>query len=204
MKSFFVVSLLIFAAVSARAGDNRVPDERPAVDFSAARDTLMHADTLRVKDPKELKAEMKLIGTTEVPGLHAWQRKKSARIAVFSNMFLPGLGQLYNGRRIKVVVMVGAMTYYVGTAWVENRRKLAHMVARDQFVRNTLDWKVENLLVDFHREQARDFIWFSGGIWLIGMLDAFVDANLYDVRSFDPGIIESPSNRHYVGVSYTF
>jgi hypothetical protein len=61
----------------------------------------------------------------------------------------------------------------------------------------TIEWKEQDLFVRFHRENSLDFVWFSAATWLIGMLDAFVDAHLFDVRSVDPFIIQGSDSRYF-------
>jgi hypothetical protein len=155
-------------------------------------------------DKSILKGKMASLGEVEVPGERQWQRRKSARVAVLSNMVLPGLGQVYNGRRLKAVTMVSLFSGYVARAWIEDKKKVRRRILRDQYPIGSIEWKFENLFVDFHRETKRDYAWWAGAIYLLGMIDAFVDAHLFDVRSVDPTIIEGTENQHYVGFSAHF
>ena len=59
------------------------------------------------EERRELKAELLQIGSREVAGLRQWQRRKNPTVAWLSSVAMPGLGQLYNGRRIKVLLAAG-------------------------------------------------------------------------------------------------
>jgi len=161
-----------------------------------------HAPTEQ-KSKEEVKERMTIIGATELPGDHAWERKKSPRVAMFSSMALPGLGQMYNGRKWKSAIFFGGFGSFVAIAWVERKSAQSYLAQRDAEDPGSLAWKEANLLYQFHRENALDFVWWAGAIWLVNVLDAFVDAHLYDVRGVDPSVIQGSENKYY-GVSVDF
>ncbi|MDH3217023.1 MAG: DUF5683 domain-containing protein [Candidatus Krumholzibacteria bacterium] len=197
MRSVLVVCVLVVTAGQASGEHLQPPPVMPRLEFAPAQ-----VDTApSVQSARELKSTMRRVGAEEVSALRRWQRTKSPRVAIFSNMLLPGLGQLYNGRRWKTAVMVGFATYYGGSAWVEHRKSEARRVKRDRLTSGSLEWQQQNLFYEFHKENSIDFVWWSGAVWLIGVLDAFVDAHLYDVRSVDPTIFRGSSHNSYVGLS---
>ncbi|NIM19120.1 MAG: hypothetical protein GTO51_01920 [Candidatus Latescibacteria bacterium] len=169
------------------------------------------------KDQLELKRELQMIAQEEAPGKHLWERKKSPRVAMFCSMAVPGLGQLYNGRRIKTMLMVGLSGFYMSQIWLKhkqaNRREKIRdqfIEIRDQFPKFSPEWLVQNRqvgfhqsYVDFYKEQTKDFAWWSGAVWLIGVLDAYVDAHLHDVRSYRP-TTKSSSGTSYLTVTISF
>ena len=71
----------------------------------------------------------------------------------------------------------------------------------------TSSFELNDQLSLFYEEQAKDFLWWSAAVWLIGILDAWVDAHLYDVRAYtpetpaapDPGRIDGAGMRLGVG-----
>jgi hypothetical protein len=201
MKAYGILSVALLLAANVASAGPPVVDAGPA--FAGARVDTLERSTLDRPGKVQLKSDMAALGTPEIAGMREWQRKKSARVAIFSSMLVPGLGQTYNGRRIKTAIMVGLATFYANRAITENRHKVARRKVRDTFPPGSLSWKEENLFVEFHRETSLDFVWFSGAAWLIGVLDAFVDAHLFDVRSVDPAIIHS-SNNNYVGLGVKF
>jgi len=159
-------------------------------------------DTMRVQNPEDLKKMMATVGLNEVPGLDEWQREKSAKVAVLSSMVFPGLGQAYNGRKWKSVIFAGLFTFYAGTAWIEHKTSQDYLNLRDNFPTGSLPWDHADQFYQFHRENAKDFMWWAGAVWFFGLLDAFIDAHLYDVRAVDPEIFKSTGGQYNVGLSY--
>jgi hypothetical protein len=99
---------------------------------------------------------------------------------------IPGLGQVYNGRRLKVALMTGFATYYYGNTWLNYKRWHAAEVTRDLYEPGTRQFVHQNDLASFYEEEARTFLWWSGAVWLLGLIDSWIDAHLYDVRSYTP------------------
>ena len=139
----------------------------------------------------ELKGVLTQLGSREVPGLKQWQRRKVPRVAQLSSAVLPGLGQLYNGRRIKVGLAAGFFTFYMSGAWLHHKDAQSWTAYRD----NLLDAgasdtdsniKFSNQQIEFHKESSRDFLWWSAAVWIINILDAWIDAHLFDLRAFTP------------------
>ena len=140
---------------------------------------------------EELKATLTQLGSQEVPGLKEWQRKKVPKVSLFSSAVLPGLGQLYNGRRIKVGLAAGFFTFYLGGAWLHHNDAQSWTAYRD----NLLDAgasesdniiRFSNQQIEFHKESSRDFLWWSVAVWTINILDAWIDGHLFDLRAFTP------------------
>jgi hypothetical protein len=153
---------------------------------------------------RRIKDEMARIGGSEVPGETQWQRRKSPTVALLSSMALPGLGQLYNGRKWKTAIAAGVFTYYLGTAWLERKKAQEFLVARDAFPPGSLGWKQQNLFYEFHKENAVTYVWWSGAAWLIIALDAWIDAHLYDVRAVTPAVVRGAGGTKYVTLSVGF
>jgi hypothetical protein len=126
------------------------------------------------------------MGSSEVEGRTTWERKKNPRTALLCSMVLPGLGQTYNGRRLKVGLMVGFASYYMGTMILHWHRYEAYALERDLAEPGSGEAQFAGELADFYKEEARTYLWWSGAVWLIGLLDAWIDAHLYDVRAYTP------------------
>lgn len=136
-------------------------------------------------DPAAVKATLARMGSSEIEGRTQWERKKNPRVAMICSMVLPGLGQTYNGRRLKVGLMVGFTSFYAGNMWLNYRRYEATLVRRDNAT-SVREEQYENRLADFYKEEARTYAWWTGAVWLIGLLDSWIDAHLYDVRAYTP------------------
>lgn len=163
-------------------------------------------DTLKIpvseRDKIRLKSDLQYIAREEVMGEKQWQRRKIPKVAILSNMVLPGLGQVYNGRRLKTVVMVGLTTFYMGEAWLNYKRAIYREKARDRYAPNTTRWYFHDNWHDYHEETAKDFLWWSGAVWIIGMLDAYIDAHLFDLRGYVPESENKQAN--YLTLSMSF
>jgi hypothetical protein len=151
---------------------------------------------LSADDRDQLKGTLGLIGSREVPGLRQWQRKKNAKVAMLSSALLPGLGQLYNGRRIKVGLAAGFFSYYAGNAWLNWKSAQSWTAYRatlppdpdDENVTPEERKKINKAdeFMEFYKESARDYLWWAGFVWVIGILDSWIDAHLYDLRVYTP------------------
>jgi Family of unknown function (DUF5683) len=168
-------------ADSARA----VPDTLRTI---TVEDSLGIPGTLKGQtvDPASTKAVLARMGSDEVEGRTQWERKKNPRVAMICHTLLPGLGQVYNGRRLKVALMTGFASYYYGTTWLNYQKYKAAEAARDQYAPGSEPYEFRNQRAEFYKEEARTYLWWSGAVWLIGLIDSWIDAHLYDVRSYSP------------------
>lgn len=94
---------------------------------------------------------------------------KSPRTAMIRSALIPGWGQWYNGQKIKAAIVLAADLGLIGAGIYYNQ--LA--------VKSTTDYEYEHY--SYWRSQ---FYWWLIAFRLISMLDAFVDAHLFD---FDTG-----------------
>jgi hypothetical protein len=180
----------------------RSPGAAPA--FSDTTESDREAERRERDEKFELKKDLGLIALDEVRGEKKWERKKIAKVAILSNMLLPGLGEVYNGRRLKAAIMVGVSTFYMGKAWIEYKRSVIRKVSRDRYEPSSRGWNFQNEWYVFHKESAKDYLWWSGAVWLIGMLDAYVDAHLFDLRAYRPESERSERSGKYLTVSLRF
>jgi hypothetical protein len=166
------------------------------------------------EDEREaIKGTLGQLGSVEVPGLRRWQRKKVPKVALFSSAVLPGLGQLYVGRRIKVGLAVGFFATYTSWAWIHWKDAQSWTAYRDKLPGSTSQSVVNfaNQQIEFNKESARDFMWWAAAVWVISMLDAWIDAHLYDLRVYTPpadigetGAATPSVTRKYVTLSIAF
>jgi hypothetical protein len=59
-------------------------------------------------NPDSTKAILQRMGSNKSEGRTKWEQEKNPRVAMICHTLLPGLGQVYNGRRLKVGLMVGS------------------------------------------------------------------------------------------------
>jgi hypothetical protein len=107
---------------------------------------------------------------------------KSTTIALLASMILPGTGQIYNGSYWKAPIVWGVGYYFWTVYNQENKLFRQH---RDLYAAsidsvNTSGNLNEKSLRDFYRGQRDLFGWYLAIAYLINLLDAYVDASLYN------------------------
>ncbi len=140
---------------------------------------------------KELLA--KETGESDIEG-STWKKRKNPRTAMLCALAFPGLGQIYNDKAFKAVIALGVETYYIMNI-LHNYRKandfLKERDSCDQYVPCfpgsedlclNYEWKEANAWYEEHKERTIDWVWWTSGVVLIVMLDAYVDAHLHDMR----------------------
>jgi hypothetical protein len=80
--------------------------------------------------------------------------------------------------------MVGFTTF--PATWINWKRYEASIARRDTLEPGSSAFVNENERAEFWKEEARTYLWWAGACWLIGILDSWIDAHLYDVREYTP------------------
>ncbi|MCH8284912.1 hypothetical protein IIB79_00105, partial [candidate division KSB1 bacterium] len=88
---------------------------------------------------------------------------KSPRNAMIRSLFVPGWGQLYNGKKIKSLIIFGVETSVISAIFVQNNRLSDSKTSENR---------------SFYRDERNKFIWWFGGVIIYSVLDAYVDASL--------------------------
>lgn len=106
---------------------------------------------------------------------------KSPQGALLRSLALPGWGQFYNGQIIKAFIvlagqgtLVGFAIYYHNKQADAGKRAIEFSGQRDFYLAQE----------DFYRDRRNLMFWLMGATKLLSMLDAYIDAHLYD---FDAG-----------------
>jgi hypothetical protein len=94
---------------------------------------------------------------------------KSPTVAMIRSALLPGWGQWYNGQKWKALLVFGGEAALVGNAVYYNQR----------VAKSTTDDERR-----FYRDVRGRFLWWLLAVHLLNVLDAYVDAQLWD---FDTG-----------------
>ena len=137
--------------------------------------------------------EDSLIAATLSPVDTITRDKKSTTIAMLSSMIIPGAGQLYNGSYWKVPIVVGYSYYFFSVYRDQNRlykeSKLIYEQELDSINLNTDKSKLKNLqeyadyykgVRDFYKAQRNQFATYLAITYILNILDAYVDAALYN------------------------
>jgi hypothetical protein len=111
-----------------------------------------------------------------------FKMKKSPWLAVLFSAILPGAGQFYNQSYWKVPVLLG-LTAYLGYEYYDNNKTFRNY--RDQYAATQTPQfpsgdPALQALRNFYRDQRDDFVWYFAIVYFINLVDAYVDAHLFD------------------------
>ena len=106
---------------------------------------------------------------------------KSPGKAVLMSAILPGLGQYYNESywKIPVVYGLGAFFVYEYTKYNKDFNNYSSKFNASITTDNPSGSYYLKSYKEFYRDKRDAFIWYGGFLYLINILDAFVDAHLY-------------------------
>jgi hypothetical protein len=107
---------------------------------------------------------------------------KNARLAMLYALLFPGLGQMYNERPLKAVIAMGVETFYLSQILINHRNAIRAERRRDRYPVGSSEWNRQEWWIGEYKERRLDWIWWSSGILVVLLLDAYIDAHLYDMR----------------------
>jgi hypothetical protein len=115
-------------------------------------------------------------------GSDKFKMRKSPWKALLYSAILPGAGQFYNESywKIPVIAVIGG---YLGYVIIRNNNKFIDY--RDLYANSQTSENPEGNLIykeyrEFYRNQRDQFILYFGFLYLINLVDAYVDAQLFD------------------------
>jgi len=109
-------------------------------------------------------------------------RGKSTGLAMLFSAVLPGAGQAYNESYWKVPIVLGLGIYFA-SEWLDNNRRTEDYREKYLASQNTPlpDPRLLQLR-EFYKDQRDSFAWYFLILYVLNIVDAYVDASLY---SFD-------------------
>ncbi len=111
---------------------------------------------------------------------------KSPMLALTLSAIMPGAGQIYNGSYWKVPIIFGFAGYFTYAIVVlqdfysDYRQRFRDSINEE----NPMGNSQLRFIRDFYRDQRDRFAWYLGFLYLINLLDAYVEATL---TGFDVG-----------------
>jgi hypothetical protein len=98
---------------------------------------------------------------------------KSSKTAMLLTTFVPGGGQFYTERYVKGIIIGGAQSY------------LLYKEVQTQIRLNEIERDISALPEEkqYLLDQRSQFAWWMALVWTLGLLDAYVDAQLYNFES---------------------
>ncbi|ASQ91206.1 hypothetical protein CHL67_10045 [Prosthecochloris sp. GSB1] len=129
-------------------------------------------------------------------------RMEPWKVAMISAV-LPGYGQVYNGAVWKVPVLYGLLGYfgYRALDYNDSYKEYRDKYSADPDGPDASSYRSER---DDYQEKRNQHIMFLALAYIAGIIDAYVDAHLYDFDAItDEGIsgAASPSSIHHPSVS---
>jgi len=107
---------------------------------------------------------------------------KSTTVALLASMVAPGAGQIYNGSYWKAPIIWGVGYYFISVYNQQNKLYKQYRTAYLATVDSTSPAGDPNVmqLRDFYHKQRDTFGWYLAIEYIINLLDAYVDASLYN------------------------
>lgn len=120
--------------------------------------------------------------TTKPAPMKKFHMKKNPLVAVLLSAALPGAGQFYNQSYWKIPIIDGFVGYFV---YEYIREDKSFRDYRSQYAASQTPQFPEgddNLktLREFYRSQRNNFTWYFLIVYFINLVDAYVDAHLFD------------------------
>jgi len=121
--------------------------------------------------------------------------QKSPWLAVLQSAVVPGLGQIYNESYIKAPIIWGGIALLV-YGWSYNYELYW------DYKKLYLQTEIENYRTnrDFYRDQRDLFTIYIGLVYLLNLVDAYVDAHLFDFNVEEDFLTKTPM----LGVRFRF
>lgn len=125
--------------------------------------------------------------------LKKFKMKKSPTTAVLLSAVIPGAGQFYNESYWKIPIISGLVGYF-GYEYFRNNN--LYKDYRDQYAASQNDTVPDgnlNLksLREFYRNQRDDFVWYFLIVYVVNLVDAYVDAHLFDFDVRDDKFVKN-------------
>ena len=126
--------------------------------------------------------------------------KKKPWLAVLLSAAIPGAGQYYNHSYWKIPVILGLCGYFGYEIYDQHKKYTDYRgrYAASQTLANPLGDPYLKSVREFYYNQRNDFIWYFMITYFVNLVDAYVDAHLFDFDVSEEKITRSGSfNRKY-------
>jgi len=162
------------------------PGNRSSAQESLSTSLIKEGDKTRRKvrlwSPEELKRVLEAQSEPMDDGSGRLKEQKNARLAMLCSLLFPGLGQLYAGKPYKAALAMGIETFYLGQILLNYRYAKREERLRDRYPRDSYEYYRHDIWVDEYKARTVDWMWWTGGAIFLIVVDAYVDAHLYDME----------------------
>jgi hypothetical protein len=147
------------------------------IPFQAGTARSVRADsTLHASLPRDTTLSRAGDDTLAVP-VHT----KSPTTAMILSGVLPGAGQVYNASYWKTPIILGLGVYFI-SEWLDNNRRADDYRQKYDLSLQTLppygNTRMRDLR-EFYKDQRDSFTWYFFILYVLNIVDAYVDASLY-------------------------
>ena len=115
------------------------------------------------------------ISNQDVPEDTIFVMKKSPWGAVLRSAVIPGFGQFYNESYYKIPIIWGLGAWFV-YGWIQNNDD--YITNKNLFINTEQD--IYKSRRNFYRDQRDNFTIYFVLLYLLNLVDAYVDAHLFD------------------------
>ena len=134
------------------------------------------ADSTRPTPVRGDTAAVRIVGDTLAAQVHT----TSPTTAMILSGILPGAGQVYNGSYWKAPIILGLGVYFIAE-WLDNNRRADDYRQKYDLSLQTLPPYGNTRLRDlreFYKDQRDSFTWYFFILYVLNIVDAYVDASL--------------------------
>ena len=171
-----IAGLLVILFLGTRASSQVHPDSLPPAKFFSPNDSARVVNSAPPLQPKRFDTVSTAYHPTKLPG-----------VALALSAVLPGAGQFYNESYWKIPILLG-FGYYFASRWIDNNDSTKHYreLYTNSFTTLTPNGIPEfQRLREFYKDQRDAFSWYIFIYYIVNLVDAYVDASLYDFNVGD-------------------
>lgn len=136
---------------------------------------------LIISSPKYIDAQIQPFDSNSVKiDTSKFEMRKSPWGAVLKSAVLPGFGQFYNQSYWKIPLIWGVLGY-LSYQW--NRNNNLYLQYRDEYEQSTFKDRTSYSYRarEFYKDQRDQVAVYIGLTYLLNLIDAYVDAHLFDI-----------------------
>lgn len=129
------------------------------------------------------------------------KKSKSTTTAMLLSAVLPGAGQFYNESYWKIPVILGLGGFW-GYEWVQMNNELR--TYKSKYSESLMkfppagNYQYKDLR-DFYRSERDKFAWYLGILYVLNIVDAYVDASLFEF-SVDENLTNSADSHNHASI----
>ena len=170
ISGMVILTMVCGAALSAQIVQRYEQPIPTPLFFIASQDTF-----LNLNEDSLIAASLSPVDTTIREG-------KSTTIAMLASMIAPGTGQIYNESYWKAPVVWGVGYYFYSVYQNQDDLYRTYRAQYDTTITaaNTSGDTQLRSLRDFHKGQRNNFGWYIVVVYLLNIVDAYVDAALFN------------------------